>query len=637
MAEGLAISRLELAVLVIEAPNADDPNRDAIINQRVSDLKRIITEYPRLLREGRKILNRVDDGMLPLHHAVENRAPLAVIDLLAEAFKPAIFQQYTPTTGPSRGFRRTVLDASAKDVDCSEIYGCLLRHSMSFLRHSVTRSWSEIESFFRDYGYKHEKATKALLRTFPDFSKRKDSDGDLPLHYAVWRRAPEGVISLLVRAHPDSLTTVSSIGKTPLHMLLATSFTSLNLVWLLVSPETAKMRDKSDNLPIHSYCERSHQNEIFDENLLEILVNAYPESVMQGGEHDRTPLLAHLCSTPSDEINLAGIQYLVQSNPECIKLVDEYGKNALHYACEKRGTLGTLSSIVIRFLYDTYPENLIALDSSGRSPLHYLCDKATDDDLPLLEVMREETPQSFALFSKDGLSPLHIACHSAAWPSIRLVHFLAEACPLALWGIAKGAASPFHMACSRQNVQVQVICFLAKECPDRLEGITENLPFHESPLNVLCRNEHIADDDLRICLRALVISKRAVEIFDRDRNSTLHALCRRRASPKCLQILLEKSPDLIFARNANAKTALHVAVESCASEQESNGNVELLLDKYPLGIQDVDIDFKTPLVVACEKDVSLGVIYHLFHVDPISSLDILRNASMDAPTIHLRK
>jgi hypothetical protein len=104
-----------------------------------------------------------------------------------------------------------------------------------------------------------------------------------------------------------------------------------------------------------------------------------------------------------------------------------------------------------------------------------------------------------------------------------------------------------------------------------------------------------------------------------------------------LQILLEKSPDLIFARNANAKTALHVAVESCASEQESNGNVELLLDKYPLGIQDVDIDFKTPLVVACEKDACLGVIYHLFHVDPISSLDMLRNAFMDAPTIHLRK
>ena len=99
MAEDLAISRLELARLVVQAPNANDPNRDAIVNQRVSDLKRIISKYPRLLREGRKILNRVDDGMLPLHHAVENQAPLAVIDLLAEAFKPAIFQQYTPTTG----------------------------------------------------------------------------------------------------------------------------------------------------------------------------------------------------------------------------------------------------------------------------------------------------------------------------------------------------------------------------------------------------------------------------------------------------------------------------------------------------------------------------------------------------------
>jgi hypothetical protein len=76
-----------------------------------------------------------------------------------------------------------------------------------------------------------------------------------------------------------------------------------------------------------------------------------------------------------------------------------------------------------------------------------------------------------------------------------------------------------------------------------------------------------------------------------------------------------------------------VAVESCASDQESNGNVELLLDKYPLGIQDVDIDFKTPLVVACEKDVSLGVIYHLVHVDPISSLDMLRNAFVVTPTL----
>jgi ankyrin repeat protein len=566
--------------------------------------------------------------MLPLHHAVENRAPLAVIDLLAEAFKPAIFQQYTPTTGQKK--LKAVLYASAEDVDCSEIYCCLLRHSMSFLRHSVTGGWSEIESFFRNYGHRHEKATKALLRMFPDFAKRKGSNGDLPLHSALRACAPEEVVALLAVAYPNALITLSSKdSKTPLHMLFKGPSLRIKLVELLTIPEAAKMRDAHDNLPIHSYCNRSHQIEIFHPAILEELVDAHPESVMQRDKYERTPLLCHLSSTPSAESNLPGIEYLVQSNPECIKLVDKDGKNALHHACNKRGPL---SSTVIHYLYETYPENLITLDSSGRSPLHYLCDVATDEDLPLFELMHEVTPQSFSLLSKDGLSPLHVVCYSSAWPSNGLVRFLAEACPLALRVIAKGA-TPFHFACMRQNVQVQVIRFLAKECPDLLEENTENSPFHETPLHVLCRNEHIADADLRNCLRALTISRDAVEMLGRDRNSTLHALCRRRASLECLQIILEKSPDLIFARNANAQTALHVAVESCASDQESNGNVELLLDKYPLGIQDVDIDFKTPLVVACEKDVSLGVIYHLVHVDPISSLDMLRNAFVVIPTL----
>ena len=541
--------------------------------------------------------------MLPLHHAVENQAPLAVIDLLAEAFKPAIFQQYTIATRTAKKTTlKTVLDASAVDFDSSEICICLLRHSMSFLRHSVkTGGWNKIERFFENHGYKHEKAMRALLKTFPGFAKRKGPDENLPLHYAVSRGAPEGVVAMLFEAHPDALTTLSSEGTTPLHILVERPFVSMDFIRLLASPEAAKMRDAHNNLPMHSYCKRSYPNEIFHDYVLKELVDAYPESVMQRDKDERTPLLCHLAYNTTADENLPGIQYLVQSDPESIKLVDKYGMNALHYACEKRGPL---SSTVIHFLYETYPANLITLDSSGWSPLHYLCHRADDDELPLFELMYEVTPQSFSLLSKDGASPLHIVCHTSDDDSLGLVRFLAEACPLALRVIANGA-TPFHTACIRQDVQVQVIRFLVEECPDLLEGNMVNLPFHETPLNVLCRNEHIADADLSVCLRAMAISKGAVERLDRDRNSTLHALCRRRASPECLQIILEKSPDLLFARNANAQTALHVAVESHASDQESNGIVELLLDKYPLGIQDRDIEFKTPLVVACEKNACL--------------------------------
>jgi hypothetical protein len=93
-------------------------------------------------------------------------------------------------------------------------------------------------------------------------------------------------------------------------------------------------------------------------------------------------------------------------------------------------------------------------------------------------------------------------------------------------------------------------------------------------------------------------------------------------------ILLNQAPSAARTRDRNGQIPLHSAIEGYARDAYSGGikeslyeeTIQCLLEIFPLGVQVANNDKgMTPLMLACEFDLSLSIIYQLVKTDPISN------------------
>ena len=92
---------------------------------------------------------------------------------------------------------------------------------------------------------------KELLAAYPEAVKKKDSNGNTPLHRAAANEAPAEVVELLLAAYPEAAKEKNSDGNTPLHRA-AVNKAPAEVVELLLAayPEAAKEKDKSGKTPL---------------------------------------------------------------------------------------------------------------------------------------------------------------------------------------------------------------------------------------------------------------------------------------------------------------------------------------------------------------------------------------------------
>lgn len=141
-----------------------------------------------------------------------------------------------------------------------------------------------------------------MVEAAPEIVSWTDSHGWLPLHHACANGADPEVMKVLIEAYPDGKTTQDNQKRTPLHFYATRNSDNPALMTenaiLLSDTFAAELTDKAGMLPMHYACAYGT-----DGVVLEVLAEAYPESLTARENKGRTPMHlamvnAHRDSTP---------------------------------------------------------------------------------------------------------------------------------------------------------------------------------------------------------------------------------------------------------------------------------------------------------------------------------------------------
>jgi len=467
------------------------------LNQSLVELARIISapegqhnaeSLTRILNEHPEHAERRDgQGFLPLSLAVIDRAPLAIVQILAEAYPEGVIANYFRSDEYANVHHFSVLHDAVELRLEAEHVTCLLDTAMSHLCSTLTDGWGCIHSFFAD----HIKLDGVIERLLADFPELPQQDGDISpeyydegdtyaLHYAVDSEASIATIERVLHLWPDALVTEGDYGRSPLQVLMeweqshdrddANQERFYRLLKLLSSPEALRLCDDDGMLPLHFYCSKANSDEesscgTLDLHAVQFLVQSYPESVETLDNNGRTPL--HLaCSGPKDG-NLALINYLVQAYPRAlrvrdgngltplqtlssseaaIRLRDSFGQNVLHALARH-----CISTALLQCLMEERPELVRETDNDDRLPLNIAF---VNHDQARAESMRRYPSQLPCLHS--------VYVPVAHWlPGVRC---LFEAFPEGACQVDNSSTTPLMLACER-NFSTKFIYQLVKANP----------------------------------------------------------------------------------------------------------------------------------------------------------------------------
>ena len=152
----------------------------------------LLEAYP----DGLRVAAR--DGRIPLHKAIFYKTPLEVLNLLVEAYPESVNEKSS-----QKELMQWKWETGKDGEELSK-----------FLLHRVCSG-----------GYSNHLA-KLVLETYPTSIRQRDYSGMVPLHHACANAGNNGysshVINLLIQAYPKSTDVKDNKGKTPLQYLKET-------------------------------------------------------------------------------------------------------------------------------------------------------------------------------------------------------------------------------------------------------------------------------------------------------------------------------------------------------------------------------------------------------------------------------
>jgi ankyrin repeat protein len=179
--------------------------------------------------------------------------------------------------------------------------------------------------------------------------------------------------------------------RIPLHLACMNNAPETIISWLLeVAPETSKVVDSSQSIPLHYY----------------VAASCSSSDNKNSGENDTQTI----------------IQLLLDANPMGKTAQDEKGWTPIHHVLvESRGDTRKISTETIKLLLDS--EVAATQDKNGRTPLHLACHySVTDEDLAQLVVQESSSADVMTKIDDLGRTPLHIVLGQAdkSWSSMML-------------------------------------------------------------------------------------------------------------------------------------------------------------------------------------------------------------------------
>ncbi len=331
-------------------------------------------------------------------------------------------------------------------------------------------------------------------------------------------------------------------------------------------------------LPIHNLCKNEDLDNGTSMEILKLLVDNYPESVMKNIAPQRLPawfaverendLPIHFaCQFKSLEF----CRYLVEKYPDCISLrqlhyKDEYelrgtGCSMLpfHLAC-KYGSLD-----LVQYLLEQYPA---ALDEQT-SDRDYNVDRRADETISPVN-------ETIASLLQVGDHPLHLAASREHSPEkIEIINFLLRKDASGVSKIGKYGNLPLHRACGcNSGPDIDVITMLVKAYPTAL--LQKNI-FGQFPIHLAMQTSDESNFDGLTFLAKYKPATLGIGIADDRGMSCAHYACSSEHALKKLEVIAEVCPEAFRCQSETCGLPIHYASKKGCDEEV----LKFLIAQYP--------------------------------------------------------
>ena len=366
-----------------------------------------------LLESGPSASATVDTmtGMYPLHMAIQRHRSPAVIKVILGAYPEAAVEvvgedqstalhmlaaaqdRYTPAEGVD--IAQAILEVKPESVLILDGSGRLPLHLACDTSDDGGRGKSKTTTKKKMPNKKKPTPTNTLvgilLAAYQDGARVKDSDGNLPLHFAVAAFDSDATMQLL-----DVYEDGAKDGECPLlHIACGSLKTAYEpyggkkdaadrilLRLLSTYPDAAMIPGDDGKLPLSILLDRPNILEHIEPTTFKSLLDANPEAarhrVDDVGDYPLQKAIGNMRNSKDSGRNLELVELLMETYPDVVREKNDRGVTLLQQVLtQAHGTarqshgskiLGQLA----RRLYELYPEAVSIVDLSGHYPLHSL-------------------------------------------------------------------------------------------------------------------------------------------------------------------------------------------------------------------------------------------------------------------------
>lgn len=431
-------------------------------NVNLDMVKLLVESFPAALKSKR--------GMVPIELALRNKADLAVFQyLLDKSGEEEGSGLLNVLCTPNRATHydnipfnivQLIIKKLPRSLHSRDGFDRLPIHNLCI------NEWIGWDEELDCQGSDFLKLLQLLVKNFPVSVQaqsrpcKEDGEGALPLHLYLKRtggyvKYQFDVVEFLVRAFPDALARRDVYGSLPVQMVMCNQEHNIDVIKFILqeSPLSSLQSVDTENRNIlHLACSEVNANV----ELIRLLVKSCPEFTRQKDSGGNLPLstFCQLCSEESEydeeavELKRLGIlKFLIEDDPESVKVLDNDGSLPLHHALEYG-----CSSEFCRLLVQAFPGSALQRNLEGKLPIHIAC---MGNAAKVVNHLVEAEPECINMPTEEseyvGWLPIHLAAISESKDTEELVRcLLAHNCQ----GIDTpvdddwdGGYLPLHLAC----------------------------------------------------------------------------------------------------------------------------------------------------------------------------------------------